>query len=234
VEKSIIATTSSAFLGILWYNITMKLETKNTKSFESVYERLEELSPDCRGYLQLYVEMLSEIETPFYQENPGEIIHCFPTGLDDDINEIISYFKNLGDSPESAISILQDLKEVLKQLHPVTYTTLQPLFEYFNLTEGEGENADNDENLRFRVPNLFFSKRESDAFLSACGLSPLLDEGSGSHTKWVDEYGQFMTISSLNGKKWIKHDIKDLLKNRYPIERIQEACRKLKIQFEIL
>ncbi|PIR55426.1 hypothetical protein COU74_01035 [Candidatus Peregrinibacteria bacterium CG10_big_fil_rev_8_21_14_0_10_36_19] len=209
----------------------MSLETK-TKSLDSVYEAIEAVSPDCKEYLSLYIDMINEIETPFYRENPDQISHCFPKGLDDDINEIISYFKHF-DDPDLVINILKDLHDVLRKTHPVTFNTLKPLFQYFQIEEFDVYESE-EKLMRFRMPNLLFTRKDLEDFYVVCGLVQIKDEGAGSHTKWVDEYENFLALSSSSSKAWIKNNIKGMIYNGFPIERIKQACDKLDISFEIL
>lgn len=206
-------------------------EIKQLGHLDQIYEKLENLQPESGHYLKLVIEVIEPYETEGYITNPESLNHALPH-LEGDTNELISYLLDINNEERRAV--LTTLKSELTTNRPLIAYALRGVFDYFGITgtTGDGSNITR----RFRMPNILFSNRtEMERFYLACGLRKGEGAGeSGGHQKWYDERGQFVAVSSDTNVGWAKNNIKSLLDNGVPIEKIKEACDKRNIQFTIL
>lgn len=203
-------------------------------AIKEALDSLEARSREAGVYLRILLEEMSPYANdPKYQEKPELVGLCFgPEGLGDDINEIIHHLTH--DIPPLARSECLMSLLVATEDSPVYSYYMQQICDYFEVKLKKTEQNKGENIIRFYAPNLHLDRKEEENFYRACGLEAIADEGSGSHTKWVDQSGVFMGLSSSSKRVWLKNNIKSLLRKNFPIERIQAACDTLKIDFKIL
>lgn len=205
-------------------------------ALEEAINDIEAQAPDAGLYIRyLYEGLEPYADDPKFGTKPELVDKCFgPDGLDDDISDITHHLTQ-DIAPLARAKCLEDLLRATLS-NPVQHYYARQLAEYFDVRlPDEPPSPEEKHPMRFYAPNLHFSPAEIENFNKVCGLKAIADEGAGSHTKWVDPQTDIMiTITSRSKKIWLKNNVKSMLQNNFPIERIEEACRKLKIDFRVL
>lgn len=212
-----------------------QLDTESQNpALSKALDSIEEHSKEAGVYLRTLFEFTEAYSNdPKYQAQPELVDKCFGrNGLEDDINEIIHHFMH-DVSPLARTECLNALIQAVRD-NPVYLYYVEQICDYFGI-KLPGEDHHPEGVIRFYAPNLHFDQRDHVNFLLACGLQAIPDEGSGSHIKYIDPVtDNYMTVASRSGKIWLKNEIKTLLQKNFPVERIQAACDKLKIDFRVL
>lgn len=223
---------------------------ESLKTINEILDDLEALTPNASTYMRMFIDELASFEREEFKEYPELIQHSLPN-LSEDQNEITFDFKkdleDLSDEEkDQALNMLSQLASHLRD-RPVTILAIEPILKslgvelptpkplYDQATEKDEKPVKNvDEPIRFRMPNLLYSRAEMARFLTLCDLTEISDAGSGSHTKWVDENGATINVASWSKKSWLKNNIKIMLAAGLPVERVKHACRKLNIDFQVI
>lgn len=206
--------------------------------------RLNLVAPEATDYLQCLLDMLEPFaHEKTYQEHPELVEQCFgQTKLQADIDEII-YLLEKRVPVRDRGAIFRALYESVAH-EPLYAYVIHQIYAYFQtpLTPStpvqkasEAAPAPSESPVRFHAANLLFDQRQLEEFYRACGLRKIPDEGKGGHMKWIDPgTDRFITLSYSSEKHWMKNHIRLMLGNGLPVDRIQAACKKLKIDFTIL
>ena len=205
---------------------------------KSPIENLEELAPKAAEYIELLLEVLGDFETAEYAKHPEGVLTCFSKGIKgfkEDQNEIIFHLHAaIGEKEEmreKIVAVLESLKQNLRD-RPVSAFALKPVFDFLSPPQRTKDETAPPVNEKIKIANLHYTAGEMKDFLHACGLKPGTTEGS--HTHWHDAHGRRVSTTSSSKKLWLKNEIRALFGNGIPLEVIVEACRKLKINFQII
>lgn len=228
---------------ILCYNSTMDIaihteSAHNNTGAPEILRDLEKLVPRATEYIYIFLDALTDYDTPEYRKCPETVANCFPNGFTEDQNAIITLIQEViegGSDPAQIKKLLLNLRRSLIQ-KPVHLSAMQPVFDHFEIGEQHTVILPNNGKIpvRFRIPNLLCADNQLEAFLRACGLQDDTKGGKGSHTKWLNGEGKTIFIRSISSKMWLKMVIKELLDSGLSINTIREACEKLKIKFQTI
>lgn len=205
-------------------------------ALEEAINDIEDLAPDVGLYIRyLYESLEPYADDPKFGTKPELVDKCFgPNGLDDDISDITHHLTQ-DIAPLARAKCLEDLLRATLA-NPVQHYYTRQLAEYFDVRlPNEPPSPEENRPIRFYAPNLHISPAETENFCRACGLKAITDEGIGSHIKWIDPATDLtIAVTSQSSVIWLKNKIKAMLQSGLPVERIEEACRKLKIDFRVL
>ena len=200
-----------------------------------VLEQIEALNKEGGEYLQLFLDMTGDYDVPPFDKDPQLGVNCFQNGLEDDINELLGLFtQNEGEDYKTALAqALRNLREMLSD-RPFSQFALKALFDqYIPHKKEPGAPIEKTEH-HYWVPNIELNRTEHERLLTSCGLKADNFSGKGSHIKWFDKKGRFITTSTSRGIVWVKNIIKDLLANGVLLQAIEQGCTKCNIPFRII
>lgn len=218
---------------------TLTAESAHAKDLPAAIKALEAESPELGVYFHYLFDALEPLaQDSAYRRDPQLIEYCFGEAtLQEDINETVHHIRQ-NISPEKYIPLLQNLFATIQD-EPVYAYVFAQICEALGVIVSKTHNGSNTllppSIPRFHAPNLIFSPREMENFYRTCGLVPDSSQGKGSHVKWIDSTtGLFSALFAVSDQIWLKNNIRQMLQNGFPVERIKMACDKLHIEFSIL
>jgi len=207
---------------------------ENKDKLDQNLDDLHAIDSNLAEYMLLFTDALRDFEIESLFDDPSRVTFVYPD-LEDDQSELLNMIQKIKSSVDD--TEFEELKRIIENIFhttertPVTRWALTPIMEHLDLPTDEQKT---ERKIRFYMQNLLWDRTELEKFYRACKFKQILDQGSGSHTVWRGKDGRTYGTSSDSKKMWAKNNIKELIEKGFPIEKIEAACKKLKIDFRII